>query len=111
MGSISKKALGKNDIYNFIFKLIIDILLSHLYYIFNTCLETKFCFTHFHLSIIIILCKLGKLNDIIAKTYCLIALFNILKKFLELILAKKITYLAKTSKLLSQNYFGANKNN
>lgn len=67
--SISKKSPGKDGISNFIFKPIIDILLPHLYRIFNVCLEIEFCSTHFCASVTIVLRKPGKSDYTTAKAY------------------------------------------
>lgn len=50
---------------------------------------------------------LGKLNYTLSKAYCPIALLNIVGKALEFVLAKRITYLAKTYQLLSPSNLGA----
>lgn len=104
---IFKKALGKNNIPNLILKLFINFLLSHLYQIFNKCLNMRFCLIHFWSSITVVLCKLEKPDYITAKAYHSIALLNILKKAFKFILAKKITYLVKIYRLLFYNHFGA----
>lgn len=46
-----------------------------------------------------------KLDYIIPKVYQPIALFNILKKALKFILAKKVIYLVENYKLLAYNHF------
>lgn len=105
--SISKKTPGEDNIFNLILKLFIDSLLLHLYQIFNKCINTGFCPTHFWFSITLVFCKPGKPDYTIAKVYRLIALLNMLGKAFEFILAKKITYLAKTYGLLPHNHFSA----
>ena len=107
LGSISKKATGEDGILNLILKLLIDLLLPHLYRIFNNCLNAGFCPTHFWSSITVVIRKPRKPDYTIAKVYCPIALLNTLEKALEFILAKKVTYLAKTHGLLPHNHFGA----
>ena len=107
LGSISRKAPGEDGIPNLILKLLIDSLLPHLYRIFNKCLDTGFCPTHFRSSITVVLRKLGKPDYTTAKAYRPIALLNTLRKALEFILAKRITYLAETYELLPHNHFGA----
>lgn len=107
LGSISEKTPGKNGIPNLILKLLIDSLLPHPYRIFNKCLDTGFCPTHFRSSIIVVLRKPGKTDYTTAKACRPIALLNTLGKALEFILAKRITNLAETYGLLSYNHFGA----
>ncbi len=88
-------------------KLLIDSLLPYLYQIFNKCLDTGFCSTHFRSSITVVFRKPGKPDYTTAKAYRPIALLNTLGKALEFIFAKRITYLAETYRLLPHNYFGA----
>lgn len=88
--SIFKKAPSENDIPNLILKLLIDFLLSHLYQIFNKCLNIRFCLIHFRSSIIVVFCKLEKLNYITAKSYPLLFHSTHLKKLLNLFLLKKL---------------------
>lgn len=107
LGSISKKTPGEDVILNLILKLLIDSLLPYLYRIFNKCLDTGFCLTHFWSSITVVLRKSGKRDYTTAKVYRPIALLNTLGKALEFILAKRITYLAETYGLLPHNQFGA----
>ena len=107
LGSISKKAPSEDSIPNLILKLLIDLLLPHLYRIFNKFLNTGFCPKHFRSSITIVLQKPGKPDYTTAKAYRPIALLNTLGKALEFILAKRITYLAERYGLLPYNHFGA----
>lgn len=107
LGSISKKALGKDGIPSYILKLVIDALLPHSYRIFNACLDTGFFPTHFRALVTVVLRKPGKPDYTLAKAYRPIVFLNTLGKFLGFILAKRITYLAKTYGLLPQNHFGA----
>lgn len=96
LGSIWKKVSGEDSIPNLILKLIIDVLLPHLYRIFNACLDIGFRPTHFRASVTIVLRKPGRSDYTVAKAYRPIALFNNLGKSLEFILARRITYLAET---------------
>ncbi len=107
LGSIFKKAPGEDGIPKLILKLLIDSLLPHLYRIFNKCLDTGFFPMHFRSSITVVFHKPGKLDYTTAKAYHPIALLNTLGKALEFILAKRITYLAETYRLLPHNHFGS----
>ena len=107
LGSISKKVPGEDGIPNLVLKILIDSLLPHLYQIFNKCLDTGFCPTHFRSSITVVLRKPGKPNYTTAKAYRPIALLNTLGKALEFSLAKRITYLTETYELLPHNHLGA----
>lgn len=107
MGSISKKAPGADQIPNLILKLLIEQLLPHLYQIFNDSLSLGYCPSHFRAFITVVMRKPGKPDYAVPKAYRPIALLNTLGKALEFILAKRITYLAKTHQLLSSNHLGA----
>ena len=90
--AISDKAPGEDGIPNRILKSIIDLILPHLYVIFNACLSTGYCPTHFRSSITVVLRKPGKPDYTIAKAYRPIALLNTIGKALEFIIAKRISY-------------------
>lgn len=60
---------------------------------------------YFRSSIIIIFCKLKKLDYITDKVYCLITLLNMLSKALDFNFTKRIIYLDKIYRLLPYNYF------
>lgn len=105
--AISNKAPGEDGIPNRILKSIIDLILPYLDVIFNACLTVGYCPAHFRSSITIVLRKPGKPDCTIAKAYRPIALLNTIGKALEFLIAKWITYLAKTHDLLPQNHFGA----
>ena len=107
--AISDKAPGEDGIPNRILKSIIDLILPYLSIIFNACLSTGYCPTHFRSSITIVLRKPGKPDYTIAKAYRPIALLNTIRKALEFIIAKRITYLAETHGLLPRNHFGAHR--
>ncbi len=57
----------------------------------------------------VVIWKQGGFDNIISKTYRFFFFFNTLEKALEFILAKKITYLAETHKILSANHPGSQK--
>ncbi|UQC82362.1 zinc knuckle, partial [Colletotrichum lupini] len=59
---------------------------------------------YFKKSTTVILRKLGKNNYIVPKVYRLIALFNIVNKIINTIIVKKLSYLAKTYRLLLNSY-------
>lgn len=105
--AISDKAPGEDGIPNRILKSIIDLILPYLYVIFNACLSTGYCPTHFRSSITVVLRKPGKPDYTITKAYRPIALLNTIGKALEFIIAKRISYLAETYGLLPPNHFGA----
>lgn len=105
--AISNKAPGEDEIPNRILKSIIGLILPYLYIIFNACLSTGYCPTHFCLSITVVLQKLGKPDYTIVKAYWPIALLNTIGKALEFIIVNRISYLVETFGLLPPNHFGA----
>lgn len=85
--------------------LFIYFLLLYLYSILNKYLDISFNSIYFWSSIRLVFCKFENLNYTIAKIYYSITLLNILRKTFEFIFTKKITYLVKTYKLFSYNFF------
>lgn len=96
MSFISKKALGVDQITYLILKLLNEQLFPYLYRYFNNNFFLGYCRVYFLVSITVVIRKPSKPDYIIPKVYYPIALLNILKKALKFILAKRITYLAKT---------------
>lgn len=88
-------------------KQISTIIVPHLHRIFNACLEEGYCPEHFRSAVTIALRKPGKSNYSTAASYRPIALLNTLSKLLEFMLAKRISYLAETHKLLPRTHLGA----
>lgn len=105
--TISNKASGGDEITNGILKQISTTIAPHLHCIYNVCLEEGYCPKHFRSAVTIALRKPGKSKYSTATSYRPIALLNTLSKILEFMLAKRISYLAETHKLLPRTYMGA----
>ena len=106
---ISNKISKNDEITNEILKQINITIVSHLHRIYNVYLKKNYYLKHFRNAIIIALRKLNKSNYFTITSYRFIAFLNILSKILEFMLAKKISYLAKTHKLLSRTHIRARK--
>jgi hypothetical protein len=105
--TISNKAPGGDGITNAILKQISAILVPHLHRIYNACLEEGYCPEHFRSAVTIALRKPGKSNYSTTSSYRPIALLNTISKTFEFLLAKRISYLAETHKLLPRTHMGA----
>ena len=107
--TISNKILRDNEITNEILKQISITIVSHLHRIYNAYLKKDYCSKHFRNAIIIALRKSNKSNYFTITSYCSIALLNTLSKIFEFMLVKRISYLAKTHKLLLRTHIKARK--
>jgi hypothetical protein len=97
----SNNASKLDDIFNRIFKTLINKLMLHLINLFRVCAALNYhsrCFRETH---IIILKKLDKKNYTNIKTYKSIALLNILDKTFESIIARRINDLTKAHDFFS----------
>ena len=100
--NVSKeKASNDDEINNKTLIALLSKLISILKQIFQICLRTRHCSSHFRRSITVILRKSEKEFYSILKTYKLIALLNIINKTLESILANRLAWATKTYELLS----------
>ena len=88
---ISNRALQTN------FAKLTLILMS----LFNACVIHKYHSKQFKKTQMIVLCKLKKSNYINSKTYWLIALLNIMRKALKLIMIKRLCNIIETHHMLS----------
>ncbi|UQC77431.1 zinc knuckle, partial [Colletotrichum lupini] len=59
---------------------------------------------YFKKSITVVFKKLNKNNYIVLKIYKLIALFNIVSKIINIIIARRLSYLIKIYRLLLNSY-------
>jgi NADH:ubiquinone oxidoreductase subunit 5 (subunit L)/multisubunit Na+/H+ antiporter MnhA subunit len=99
-----------DDIFNRIFKIFVDKLMSHLMNLFRVCATLNYhsrCFREIH---IIILKKSKKKNYINVKTYKSIVFLNIFDKVLKLMIARRISDLTKIYDLLFVNQMNERKN-
>jgi hypothetical protein len=99
-----------DDIFNRIFKILVDKLMSHLMSLFRICVALNYysrCFREIH---IIILKKSKKKNYTNVKTYKSIAFLNTFDKVLKSVIARRISDLTKTHDLLFVNQINERKN-
>lgn len=81
-------------------------MLDTLYEIYNACVDQGFNPSHFQRSITVVLRKGGDRDYRTPKAYRPIALLNTLSKFLEAIIAKRISYTIETYNLLPLFHMG-----
>lgn len=86
----SRRATGLDNIPSKVLKATIDIVMLHVYFVFNAYFKNGYCPYHFKKSVTVVPCKPNKDDYIKAKSYRLVALLNILGKVLEAILAKRL---------------------
>jgi hypothetical protein len=99
----SNNASKFDDIFNRIFKIFVNKLMSHLINLFRICAALNYhsrCFRETH---IITLKKLNKKNYTNIKTYKSIVLLNTLNKTFESIIARRISDLTKVHDFLFVN--------
>ncbi len=106
----SNNASKSNDIFNRIFKILVNKLMTHLMNLFRICVALNYhsrCFRKIH---IIILKKSRKKNYTNVKTYKSIAFLNILDKVLKSVIAQRINDLTKIHDLFFVNQMNERKN-
>ncbi len=105
----SNNASKFDDIFNRIFKILVDKLMSHLMNLFRVCAALNYhsrCFREIH---IIVLKRSKKRNYTNIKTYKSIVLLNTLNKVLKSVIARRINDLTKTHDLLFVNQMSERK--
>ena len=102
------KAPGDDGIPNSLWHKLIGIpsVLQVLEHMFNACIRTGYNPTHFQRSITVVLRKQGKSDYQLAKSYRPVALLNTLGKFLEAVIARRISYAVETEGLLPKTHLG-----
>ncbi len=95
------KASNISDILNRALQTNLAELISILMSLFNACVIHKYHSKQFKKTQMIVLCKLKKNDYTDSKTYRLIALFNIMKKALKLIMTKRLSDITETHHMLS----------
>ncbi|EEA25056.1 reverse transcriptase, putative [Talaromyces marneffei ATCC 18224] len=106
------KAPGEDTIPNSFWHKIISVpvVLSTLYEIYNACVRKGYNPSHFQRSITVVLRKGGTDRDYrTPKAYRPVALLNTLGKFLEAIIARRISYAMETEGLLPKSHLGGRK--
>jgi hypothetical protein len=99
----SNNASEFDDIFNRIFKILVDKLMSHLMSLFWVCVALSYHSRYFREIHIIILKKSRKKNYTNVKTYKSIAFLNIFDKILKSVIARRINDLTKTHNLFFVN--------
>ncbi|EED15964.1 hypothetical protein TSTA_010800, partial [Talaromyces stipitatus ATCC 10500] len=84
-------------------------IIDTLYEIFNACVRTGYNPTHFQRLITVVLRKGGNRDYRIPKAYRPVALLNTLSKFLEAIIAHRISYAMESEGLLPSSHLGGRK--
>ncbi|KAJ3560528.1 hypothetical protein NPX13_g9271 [Xylaria arbuscula] len=100
------KAPGPDGIPNLILKRALPHIKFHLTRIFNHSLTLGHCPEHFRKSTTVVLRKPGKDNYTVPKAYRPIALLNTIGKIMDVIIAKRISYMAETYQLLPNTHMG-----
>ncbi|KAJ5395305.1 uncharacterized protein N7487_009608 [Penicillium crustosum] len=105
------KAPGEDGIPNSLWHKLIEIptVLDTISRIYNACVQLGTNPLHFQKSITVVLRKAGKKDYQLAKSYRPIALLNTLGKFLEAVIARRISYAVETYGLLPDIHLGGRK--
>ena len=102
------KAPGEDGIPNSLWHKLIEVpvILQVLGQLFNACVRAGFNPTHFQRSVTVVLRKQGKSDYQLAKSYRPVALLNTLGKFLEAVVARRISYAVESEGLLPKTHLG-----
>jgi len=97
----ANKALNISDILNKVLQTNLAELILILMNLFNACVIYKYHLKQFKKTQMIVLCKSKKSDYTDLKTYRLIALLDIMKKALKLIMIKRLSNIVKIHHMLS----------
>ena len=100
------KTPGPDGIPNIVFKQCADILVDHLYHIYNASLQDGYYFPAWLESLTAVIRKPGRQAYDVPKSYRPIALLNTIAKIFTALVAEDITTLAEQHKLLPACHFG-----
>jgi hypothetical protein len=100
------KTPGPDGIPNIVFKQCTDILIDHLYHIYNASLQNGYYFPSWLESLTAVIRKPGRQSYDVPKSYRPIALLNTIAKIFTALVAEDITTLAEQHKLLPACHFG-----
>ena len=102
------KAPGEDGIPNCLWHKLIEVpvILRVLGQLFNSCVRAGHKPTPFQRSITVVLRKQGKSDYHLAKSCRPVALLNTLGKFLEAVIARRISYAVETEDLLPKTHLG-----
>ncbi|KAI1829300.1 hypothetical protein DTO027I6_9813 [Penicillium roqueforti] len=110
-GAKAGKAPGRDGIPNSLWHKLIEIpvVLETVVQLFNACINTGYNPSHFRRSITVVLRKQGKSDYQLAKSFRPVALLSTLGKFLEAVVARRMSYAAETNGLLPRTHLGGRK--
>ena len=100
------KAPGPDGIPNVVYVKCIDVLIDHLYHIYNASLGEGYYYETWLDSLTAVLRKPGRQTYDVPKSYRPIALLNTIAKIFTALVAQDITTLAEQHKLLPAHHFG-----
>ena len=103
------KVLGLDSIINKALQAGSAQLISYLIRIFNQSLHLGYCLAYFRELTIVVLRKLGKDDYTALKLYRPIALINTIGKIIDAVIARQLSYLAKTYYVLPLTHIGGRK--
>ena len=103
--TVFNKVFKNNNIFNVIFKRVLQRIFFVFNWIYNTNLKLNYYSTHFKNSITVFLRKINNFDYVIFKFFRFIILFNIINKIIKLIIIICFNYTAKIFNLLFENYF------
>jgi hypothetical protein len=98
-----------DEIINKLLKICVFIMMQLLISLFVVCIQQTYHSKTFKKVNIITLRKVDKRDYTISKTYRSIALLNIIEKILKFIMSKKISWIAKTHRLLLDTFMRCRK--
>ncbi len=103
------KISNLDEIINKLFKICAFIMMQLFISLFVVCIQQTYHSKAFKKVNIITLKKVDKKDYTISKTYRSIALLNIIEKILKFIMSKKISWIAKTHRLLLDTFMRCRK--
>ncbi|KAJ5393042.1 hypothetical protein N7465_012016 [Penicillium sp. CMV-2018d] len=105
------KAPGEDGLPNSLWHKLIETpaVLDTISQIYNACIRIGTNPSHFQRSITVVLRKAGKKDYQLAKSYRPVALLNTLSKFLEAVIARRISYTVETRGLLPSSHLRGRK--
>jgi hypothetical protein len=98
------KTSSSNDITNRLIKAWLSTFIKLLISLFQTCAEHEYHSKVFKTTNTITLKKINEENYVITKTYRFIILLNIIEKIMKSIMSKKISWLAKSYRILLESH-------
>jgi hypothetical protein len=103
------KAPGEDGIPNKIWRILAPVITPALQHLFNACIRLGYNPEHFQQSVTVALRKEGERDFRILDSYRPVALLNTLGKFLEFIMATRLSYIIEEHGLLPKTHFGGRK--